>query len=782
MSDLNLYDAVIVKASGNIPALDGVVAYVKGNTVGVRLTGSSVGLGDHSGTVDGIEYFECPLNSGIMTTRSEIEVRQLSRIEELKLKRELAAGQLQASYGGGISTAASASKYTPPRSTTKTTASMSSSSPVSTSYFPKTRPTPPPPIPISGLSATALQRMQKLNETYMAETIGQPSVKTTTKGHEQEEEEEMLVSSDDSSEDNDDDVLQTNNNKSRIEDLRRQREEIQRRKMALSASTSTSTTLTSSTTTSTTKAQDEKENVIHGPKSDEETIEKPFSKLEQLKLKKRQLESTPPRPTTATTEQTPSRLEQLRAKKRNLESVPAKATEEPPPPPPGLPPDDHEEQQEADVKVRDIHYLPNQPKYIRVRIQNGSTQRSKDLLVEVSDKLTMFDSIYNLKVVKEADIRKWNMTIATAVRSGKSEITCTVSTLPPPKNGQQQQQEKVFSIDELKQVTTQKLWSDNVPRYDASDASSIIYLLLQCIPDPTNDFDERRSSVLSSDTSSSFSFIQKSEEFKSSNDFREAQARRVDSALEQLRRRKEFTVDLNDKYKADAMKRLSMESNLDRSTLSDSSDLDLIETSKRRSIGSRSSSHSSVYRKGQERGGRRRQRRETRRRRSNSLDNAGKHDSFNSNSASTASDPSIDPEANPYAEAAPLITPSHETVTTFQDLKMKPSGFEASLQQDIETGQTTVKVQDEDSSQVDAEAQTNHIGDIEAAETDVKAANEKQRQRRAREQREQERLAEERAMNYTCPKAQKIDVLWWFAIMAILFGGFIIALFMGPIN
>lgn len=781
MSDLNLYDAVIVKASGNIPALDGVVAYVKGNTVGVRLTGSSVGLGDHSGTVDGIEYFECPLNSGIMTTRSEIEVRQLSRIEELKLKRELAAGQLQASYGGGISTAASASKYTPPRSTTKTTASMSSSSPVSTSYFPKTRPTPPPPIPISGLSATALQRMQKLNETYMAETIGQPSVKTTTKGHEQEEEEEMLVSSDDSSEDNDDDVLQTNNNKSRIEDLRRQREEIQRRKMALSASTSTSTTLTSSTTTSTTKAQDEKENVIHGPKSDEETIEKPFSKLEQLKLKKRQLESTPPRPTTATTEQTPSRLEQLRAKKRNLESVPAKATEEPPPPPPGLPPDDHEEQQEADVKVRDIHYLPNQPKYIRVRIQNGSTQRSKDLLVEVSDKLTMFDSIYNLKVVKEADIRKWNMTIATAVRSGKSEITCTVSTLPPPPKDDQQQ-EKVFSIDELKQVTTQKLWSDNVPRYDASDASSIIYLLLQCIPDPTNDFDERRSSVLSSDTSSSFSFIQKSEEFKSSNDFREAQARRVDSALEQLRRRKEFTVDLNDKYKADAMKRLSMESNLDRSTLSDSSDLDLIETSKRRSIGSRSSSHSSVYRKGQERGGRRRQRRETRRRRSNSLDNAGKHDSFNSNSASTASDPSIDPEANPYAEAAPLITPSHETVTTFQDLKMKPSGFEASLQQDIETGQTTVKVQDEDSSQVDAEAQTNHIGNIEAAETDVKAANEKQRQRRAREQREQERLAEERAMNYTCPKAQKIDVLWWFAIMAILFGGFIIALFMGPIN
>ena len=780
MSDLNLYDAVIVKASGNIPALDGVVAYVKGNTVGVRLTGSSVGLGDHSGTVDGIEYFECPLNSGIMTTRSEIEVRQLSRIEELKLKRELAAGQLQASYGGGISTAASASKYTPPRSTTKTTASTSSSSPVSTSYFPKTRPTPPPPIPISGLSATALQRMQKLNETYMAETIGQPSVKTTTtKGHEQEEEEEeMLVSSDDSSEDNDDDVLQTNNNKSRIEDLRRQREEIQRRKMALSASTSTSTTLTSTTT----KAQDEKENVIHGAKPDEETIEKPFSKLEQLKLKKRQLESTPPRPTTTTTEQTPSKLEQLRAKKRNLESVPAKAIEEPPPPPPGLPPDDHEEQQEADVKVRDIHYIPNQPKYIRVRIQNGSTQRSKDLLVEVSDKLTMFDSIYNLKVVKEADIRKWNMTIATAVRSGKSEITCTVSTLPPPKDGQQQQQEKVFSIDELKQVTTQKLWSDNVPRYDASDASSIIYLLLQCIPDPTNDIDERRSSVLSSDNSSSFSFTLKAEEIKSSNDFREAQARRVDSALEQLRRRKEFTVDLNDKYKADAMKRLSMESNLDRSTLSDSSDLDLIETSKRRSIGSRSSSHSSIYRKGQERGGRRRQRRETRRRRSNSLDNAGKHDSFNSNSASTASDPSIDPEANPYAEAATLITPSHETVTTFQDLKMKPNGFEVSLPQDVETGQKTVKVQDEDSSQVDAEAQTNHIGDIEAAETDIEAANEKQRQRRAREQREQERLAEEQAMNYTCPKAQKIDVLWWFAIMAILFGGFIIALFMGPIN
>jgi dynactin complex subunit len=97
MSDLKLLDAVTVKAPEGMPARDGVVAYLDPNNeieIGVQLTGDSVGLGDHSGSVDGIEYFGCPLNSGLFVNRDALEIRKLNRIQELRLKRELAAAQL----------------------------------------------------------------------------------------------------------------------------------------------------------------------------------------------------------------------------------------------------------------------------------------------------------------------------------------------------------------------------------------------------------------------------------------------------------------------------------------------------------------------------------------------------------------------------------------------------------------------------------------------------------------------------------------------------------------
>jgi len=124
-----LHDAVTIAAEGNFPALDGVIAYMAGDTVGVRLTGESQGMGDHSGSMDGIDYFDCPLNSGVLTTTSKISKRALSWSEEQELRREL---QPRISYP------------------------------------------PPSSIPLSGLSPSALARMAQLQQRMQASTPQAP--------------------------------------------------------------------------------------------------------------------------------------------------------------------------------------------------------------------------------------------------------------------------------------------------------------------------------------------------------------------------------------------------------------------------------------------------------------------------------------------------------------------------------------------------------------------------------------------------------------------------------
>jgi predicted nucleic acid-binding Zn-ribbon protein len=59
--------------------------------IGVRLTGASVGLGTNDGSVDGHEYFTSPPNCGVFVRAKTVSKRQLNRLEELRLKRELAA-------------------------------------------------------------------------------------------------------------------------------------------------------------------------------------------------------------------------------------------------------------------------------------------------------------------------------------------------------------------------------------------------------------------------------------------------------------------------------------------------------------------------------------------------------------------------------------------------------------------------------------------------------------------------------------------------------------------
>eukprot|EP00429_Kryptoperidinium_foliaceum_P020198 CAMPEP_0176029814 /NCGR_PEP_ID=MMETSP0120_2-20121206/14656_1 /TAXON_ID=160619 /ORGANISM="Kryptoperidinium foliaceum, Strain CCMP 1326" /LENGTH=122 /DNA_ID=CAMNT_0017363045 /DNA_START=172 /DNA_END=537 /DNA_ORIENTATION=+ len=78
--------------------LEGVVAYL-GNVefsdgddwVGIRLTGSSVGLGKNDGTVQGKSYFQCPHQCGLFVKKNLVQRRQLTKLEELRLKRELAS-------------------------------------------------------------------------------------------------------------------------------------------------------------------------------------------------------------------------------------------------------------------------------------------------------------------------------------------------------------------------------------------------------------------------------------------------------------------------------------------------------------------------------------------------------------------------------------------------------------------------------------------------------------------------------------------------------------------
>eukprot|EP00533_Pseudo-nitzschia_delicatissima_P009329 CAMPEP_0116082544 /NCGR_PEP_ID=MMETSP0327-20121206/2787_1 /TAXON_ID=44447 /ORGANISM="Pseudo-nitzschia delicatissima, Strain B596" /LENGTH=1348 /DNA_ID=CAMNT_0003573353 /DNA_START=3974 /DNA_END=8020 /DNA_ORIENTATION=- len=142
---LELNDPVHVnKSTGNTPVksggkatLEGVVAFLgpvdfnsDDDWVGVRLTGSSVSLGKNDGTVKGKRYFTCPAGCGIFVKASAVSKRQLSRLEELRLRRELASTESGSSkaaatparsrIASGIpktptSASASRGKVTPPK-------------------------------------------------------------------------------------------------------------------------------------------------------------------------------------------------------------------------------------------------------------------------------------------------------------------------------------------------------------------------------------------------------------------------------------------------------------------------------------------------------------------------------------------------------------------------------------------------------------------------------------------------------------------------------------------
>jgi dynactin 1 len=94
-ADSSVNDPVHVSREGR--QLEGVIAYLGSvsfsagdDWVGIRLTGSSVGLGKNDGSVQGNQYFDCPPQCGLFVKKSAVTGRELTRLEELRLRRELA--------------------------------------------------------------------------------------------------------------------------------------------------------------------------------------------------------------------------------------------------------------------------------------------------------------------------------------------------------------------------------------------------------------------------------------------------------------------------------------------------------------------------------------------------------------------------------------------------------------------------------------------------------------------------------------------------------------------
>ena len=118
------------------PKLEGAVAYVGpvkfadgDDWVGVQLTGSSFGLGKNDGTVQGERYFTCGANCGVFVRAANVVPRILSKLDQIKLKRELLAPRSSAAAASTTTTITSPS---PRRTTSSATARTPARTPAGT--------------------------------------------------------------------------------------------------------------------------------------------------------------------------------------------------------------------------------------------------------------------------------------------------------------------------------------------------------------------------------------------------------------------------------------------------------------------------------------------------------------------------------------------------------------------------------------------------------------------------------------------------------------------------
>ena len=127
---LQLNDPVTVESgaaggSGSSPTLEGIVAHLGpvqfapgDDWIGVRLTGPSVGRGKNDGTVKGVRYFDVggggggdtASTNGMFVRRSNVRRRRLTKLEELRLRRELSEANSGAGSGGGAPPPAGAAR------------------------------------------------------------------------------------------------------------------------------------------------------------------------------------------------------------------------------------------------------------------------------------------------------------------------------------------------------------------------------------------------------------------------------------------------------------------------------------------------------------------------------------------------------------------------------------------------------------------------------------------------------------------------------------------------
>jgi chromosome segregation ATPase len=129
---LQCNDPVFVLSTSN-QQLEGVVLYVgavpeldrSSSSIyfGVRLTGASAGHGTNDGSIlsssdasTTVRYFDCPPNCGLFVTPDQVTKRNLTKLEALRLRRELASSSSSSStVAAPVASAVPSGRITPPR-------------------------------------------------------------------------------------------------------------------------------------------------------------------------------------------------------------------------------------------------------------------------------------------------------------------------------------------------------------------------------------------------------------------------------------------------------------------------------------------------------------------------------------------------------------------------------------------------------------------------------------------------------------------------------------------
>ena len=122
MSSFALNDPVTVTTEDGA-ALEGAVVWISpDNRYGIRLLGSSVGKGANP------SEFSCPDKCGLIVPESQLQVRSLTKLEQLRLKRELRTTTASSSSTPATATTTTTRTTTPPRTAAATTATPATAS------------------------------------------------------------------------------------------------------------------------------------------------------------------------------------------------------------------------------------------------------------------------------------------------------------------------------------------------------------------------------------------------------------------------------------------------------------------------------------------------------------------------------------------------------------------------------------------------------------------------------------------------------------------------------